>query len=316
VDEAEHVYSETVVKPTCIAKGYTLYQCVCGDSYQDNYVNANGIHVPNENGVCEGCGIIIATKGLVYSLSSDGTYATVTDYNGATKEVVIADTYQGAPVKVIGENAFKDTRITKVVIPDSVTEIKTFAFQNCYSLTDIIIPNNVKTIGRGAFYCCESLASVTISASVTKIDSIAFAYCEALTAVYITDVAAWCAIEFVSSDSNPLYYAKNLYLNNELVENLVIPEGVTVIREWAFYHCESLLRVDIANSVTAIGRSAFENCSNLAQMLFKDSTTWYRTDSYANWTSRTGGTKTTVSSMTTSANYFKLTYKTYYWYKL
>ena len=45
----------------------------------------------------------------------------------------------------------RDKSITSVIVPDSVTEIGSCAFEGCTSLSNIDIPNSVKGIGGGAF---------------------------------------------------------------------------------------------------------------------------------------------------------------------
>ncbi len=64
------------------------------------------------------------------------------------------------PVKEIGEYAFIETNIKKVVIPDSITTIGDTAFFCCRSLTSVTIPDSVTSIGNGAFLVCSSLNSV------------------------------------------------------------------------------------------------------------------------------------------------------------
>ena len=125
----------------------------------------------------------------------------------------------------------------------------------------------VTTIGNYAFYNCSGLKSITIPDSVTSIGSSAFKGCK-LTSVYITELSAWCKIDFKNNDSNPLsnYIKTNLYLNNELVTELVIPSDITEIKSYAFYYCSSLTSVTIPDSVTSIGNLAFKGCNKLTSV--------------------------------------------------
>ena len=147
----------------------------------------------------------------------------------------------------------------KVVIPESVEHEGA-----AYSVT---------SIGWNAFYGCSGLTSVTIPNSVTSIGDGAFYRCSGLTSVHISDIAAWCNIDFADYDSNPLDYANHLYLNGEEVKDLVIPNSVTSIGSYAFYGCDGLTSATIPNSVESIGSKAFYGCSGLTSVSIPNSVT-------------------------------------------
>ena len=94
-----------------------------------------------------------------------------------------------------------------------------------------------------------------------------FCLCSGLKKVIVKDIAAWCGIKFDISYSNPLYYAKHIYSDEDTeITNLIIPNSVTSIGERAFYGCSGLTSVTIPNSVASIGNSAFSGCSGLTSV--------------------------------------------------
>ena len=129
---------------------------------------------------------------------------------------------------------YKDTRYAgDVIIPAtvtykgveySVTSIAGSAFHWCKDLTSITIGDNVKRIENNAFRSCNSLTTITIPSSVTTVGSQAFLDCNLLNAVNITDLEAWNRILFFDWSSNPLAYARHLYLNGEEVKGKVKSE--------------------------------------------------------------------------------------------
>ena len=132
---------------------------------------------------------------------------------------------------------------------------------------------NVTSIGEGAFALCSGLTSITIPNSVTSIGENAFSGCGDLTEVHISDLTAWCNITFHDSFSNPLINAKHLYLNEEEIIDLVIPNSVTSIGRELFRDLISLTSITIPNSVTSIGVGAFMNCTGLTSITIPNSVT-------------------------------------------
>ena len=160
----------------------------------------------------------------------------------------------------------------ETVIPESVKIIGVRAYQGV-QVENFTIPNWITKLENYAFGWCDKLKSITIPNSVTSLSGDAFYNCTGLQAVNISDLTAWCGIDFDNYSANPLYYAKNLYLNGELVTELVIPNGIKEIKKYAFYNCTGLTSIEIPNSVTSIGSSAFTRCSGLTNIEIPSSVT-------------------------------------------
>lgn len=151
-------------------------------------------------------------------------------------------------VTTVKENAFAYFRGMKTLtIPSSVETIGDSAFYNCDSLKNVVISDSVKSIGKWAFAHCLSLESVTFGEGIESVEEGAFYGCDKLSAVHVKDLEKWCSISFGSIESNPLYYAGNLYINGELLTELTIPEGVTEIKFCVFAGYESLTAVHVAD---------------------------------------------------------------------
>ena len=148
----------------------------------------------------------VAVQAQFTYTTNNGTI-TITKYTGTNSAVVIPDTITGLPVTSIGIEAFYNSSITSVTIPNSVTSIgdNAFgftgltsitipnsvtnlgsAFYDCTSLTNVTIPNSVTSIGDGTFFNCTSLTNVTIPNGVTSIGVSAFLFSASLTSVLVT----------------------------------------------------------------------------------------------------------------------------------
>ena len=165
----------------------------------------------------------------------------------------------------------------------NVTNIPAWAFSGCKNLSSIILPPNVITINDGAFwennfisfeipskvtkldgrvlYGCSALQSIVVPNSLVTISGQTFQGCTALKSVHISNLFSWLNITISTPEGNPLRYSADLYLNNILLEDVVIPNGVTEIKRYSFWH-STIKSVTIPNSVTKIEQS-FTYCKNL-----------------------------------------------------
>ena len=172
--------------------------------------------------------LTIAGKGemedfVYYDVRWNGSYSSI-------KAVVIE-----SGVTTIGNCAFMHfASLTSVTIPESVTSIGGSVFYDCPSLTSITIPESVTSIGTNAFDSCKSLTSITIPRSVKVIGEGAFRSCLGLTDVNITDMDAWCRIDFGGSTATPMYCANNIWLNGQKIVSATVPEGFTDVKAYTF----------------------------------------------------------------------------------
>lgn len=127
------------------------------------------------------------------------------------------------------------------------------------------IPNGVKSIGYNAFKNCDFIESLYVPESLTSFGSVGDTVVN-LKAVHISNIATWLNMDFGNRFQNPLLRAGQLYLNGSLVTELVIPKGITEIKNFAFFGCSSLKKVIIPEGVTTIGDVAFGNCENLEEI--------------------------------------------------
>ena len=202
-----------------------------------------------------------------YDIEVDGIYYNITSVTDLTVEVTKGDNEYSGDIVIPSTITYKSKTLT-------VTSIQGWAFNDSFDLTSIVIPNSVTSIGEFAFYKCSNLTSVVIPNTVTYIGYNAFDGCKNISEVHINSLTAWCNIEFYYATSNPLCYAGNLYLNGELVTELIIPDDVTKIEKFAFCRCESITSVAIPNTVTYIGYDAFDDCENISEVHINSLTAW------------------------------------------
>ena len=123
---------------------------------------------------------------LVFDLVGSSAYSVRAANTSISGNIEIPQTYNGKPVVVIQNSAFKDcSNVTSVLIPSSIKSIGINAFENCSNITETTIPEGVTLIGNNTFLGCEKLASVTLPTSLESIGANAFAGCTQLSSIVL-----------------------------------------------------------------------------------------------------------------------------------
>ncbi len=209
-------------------------------------------------------------------LPVDGIWSCAFENNGNVKSVKISEGATWAGMSVFSGCS----ALESVVFPSTMATVEDFTFQNCVNLktvdlgksltyigasnfsgcsalTSLVIPDTVKKIGDYAFEQCASLAELTMGSGMKVIQNGAFSGCTALKKVNVNNISDWCGIDFYGWSANPLSEGAGLYLNGQLVTDLVIPEGTQSIGKNAFMSYSYLSSVTFPKSLVEIKDGAF-----------------------------------------------------------
>lgn len=140
-------------------------------------------------------------------------------------------------VRLIAQEAFANTNVTEVHLPEGIRMIDDCTFSSCKNLRNIQIPLGVTKIGEQAFSSCSSLTNVELPEGITEIGEDAFRWCRSL-------------------------------------ESINIPESTTFIGSSAFDLCSSLKSIRLPQNLTRVESSSFDGCSSLEQVVLSEQLTY------------------------------------------
>ena len=263
------------------------------DSESHGYIARNAYIIVDKHGnrKYRNDTILETEDGFIF-LFENGEY-TLHFYVGEKEEIILPEYINGSTYTVRLFSSAKSviiphgitsiggvwgSRMTTITIPDSVTSIDEFAFDNCDSLRfakygnckylgnpgnpylvlmgfvddsfkTYTIHNDTKMIAPRAFVNCSSMTSIVIPDSVTSIGDYAFNWCTGLTSVTIGNGVTSIG-EYAFDMCNSL-------------TTVTIGNGVIDIGDYAFRQCKSLISIVIPDSVTSIGDNILYNCSSV-----------------------------------------------------
>ena len=179
------------------------------------------------------------TKGLEYTLLSDGTYAVTGGAEGA-KTIRIPENYNGAPVTALADRAFEyRDEIRALHLPASVTKIGQHVFGYSDNLTEITVAQG-NPVYHSVDHCLIETASGTLVLGSKK--------------------------SRIPDDGSVTKIGMSAFLGRSTLTGTVLPEGITHIEHYAFAGCEMLAAVTVPDGVTSIGDSTFAFCSSLSDV--------------------------------------------------
>ncbi len=186
-------------------------------------------------------------------------------------------------LKSINYNAFRNTALTSINLPNTLQYIGNYAFYNVDELTTVSIPDSVTSMGSSVFYSCDGITSYKLSAQMTKIPDYLFRSSTKLTEIIIpsqiTEIGVGAFYDCTNVTSIKIQTSKLEKLGNECFRNLnkmtsfVIPIAVKEIGTYVFYNWTSLTTMQIPANVTKIDSYAFQNCTSLTTFIVPNNVT-------------------------------------------
>jgi len=193
-----------------------------------------------------------AEKKTIINLKVTGTLnATdlfyVRDSLSVVQNVDLSEAKIISPLDSIPDQAFyKKTTLKSFIAPSNIRYIGVAAFLGCTSLSEVQLPKTISELGSSAFSMC-GLTSIELPSTISKIGLVCFSGCENLLKATVP----------YSEDGGSLFSGCNK------LATIIVPEGVTKIKDGAFYQLTSLKNISLPSTITSIGVHAFYNCINL-----------------------------------------------------
>ncbi len=240
-----------------------------------------------------------------YTINEDGT-ATITATTAPGDTLTLPSTIDEHPVSVVGAYFCNAAPYKKVIIPEGIKHIDTYAFARGENLEEVILPEGLESIDYFAFAYNKKLKAIEIPSTVTTIEGQAFYEC-GLESVVVPDSVTYlgnqvfckCSnLEEVTLSKNLTYigghlldetpFADNpenkenglLYINNYLLRadmnltgEVTVKEGITLLAKSVFIGCKDITSVSLPHGISAIPEQTFYNCTSLKSVNIPETVT-------------------------------------------
>lgn len=221
-----------------------------------------------------------------YAIDGVTGTATIKGYNGTDSEVYIPQMVEGYIVTSVG-GFERNSTVTKVIVPDGVTEIQKYCFYNCMNLEEVDLPDSITSLGECCFEECEALSKVNIPHGLREIGRRAFCKTTSLKSALIIPEGVKsiedstffkCGAEEIELPSSITFIGTDSFYCSKL-KSIIIPEKVKEVGYDVFRGCENLELVDIRNKMY-ISVGTFSGCTNLKSLVCRNKDIAFETSLY------------------------------------
>lgn len=184
-------------------------------------------------------------KGFIYT--ADGKK--LIGYEGSETKLFIKD-----GVEVIADEVFARTDVETVKMPNSVTHVGSYVFQDCPNLRTVTLSDNIVHLGEGTFWGCQSLCKLSLPKGIRNINDYTFNNCNSLTEIVLPD-------GLVRIGEGAFRFCR--------VTKLSVPSSVIEIGDGAFWGCDWLTELSIPISILSMGSNVLKDCPNLKRIIIE-----------------------------------------------
>ena len=192
--------------------------------------------------------------------------------------------YSGEDYKVVNvaNNAFKNTKISEIVLPNSITSIGDHCFFDCSNLALITLPDGITSLGESCFFGCSSLESITLPVGITSLGESCFSGCSLLSSITlpngITSLGEYCFSGCVWLTSITLPYGivslgDFCFERCLMLSSITLPNSITSLGKYCFLSCYRLSSITLPEDITSLGESCFSGCSSLSSITLPEDIT-------------------------------------------
>lgn len=206
-----------------------------------------------------------------------------------------------AGIQTILTNAYYQSNISEIVIPEGVTKIDIGAFKGCIKLEKVTLPESLTTLGNAVFNECTSLKEIFIPKNVSKIGINPFSNCSSLVSIKVDpenkthtssenclidiakkSVISGCSTSIIPSDGSVTTIGQASFSGISNIKNIELNNHITKIESGAFMGCDSLEKIVIPDSVTDIGSMVIYNMKSVKEIVLGNGITSLNCISFSN----------------------------------